>query len=361
MSRVVYGVDSTGQPIELRLNDDGTLPITVPPPVGGATEAKQDVQISGLASIDGKLPDLGQALSAASVPVVIASDQGDLPVTASALPLPAGAATEAKQDTEIAALQSINTVVGANITGPLALESSMQTGLTTLQAVSDSTSQTVASIDALLERTPALGQALAAASSPVVLPAAQQTALAPLTLATAPHATRLTDGTSFYKATTPADTQPVSVGSLPLPTGASTEATLTAMSAKLPASLGTKTAAGSLSTVKPTASQTAAGAPTPAANGVIKASGGRLVKVRVSKRATGKHYFQLHDAAAVVGISSSTMMGSGYAIDGDGTEIVVNFADAPMDFATGIVWAMSSTQDTYTAEATNVTVSAQWE
>lgn len=83
--------------------------------------------------------------------------------------------------------------------------------------------------------------------------------------------------------------------------------------------------------------------------------------MRVSKRATGKHYFQLHDAAAVVGISSSTMMGSGYAIDGDGTEIVVNFADAPMDFATGIVWAMSSTQDTYTAEATNVTVSAQWE
>ncbi|WP_448510960.1 beta strand repeat-containing protein [Immundisolibacter sp.] len=44
------------------------------------------------------------------------------------------------------------------------------------------------------------------------------------TTAAAPHATRLTDGTAFYKATTPADTQPISAASLPLPTGASTSA-----------------------------------------------------------------------------------------------------------------------------------------
>lgn len=37
-----------------------------------------------------------------------------------------------------------------------------------------------------------------------------------------PHAARLTDGTAFYKATTPSDTQPVSASSLPLPTGAAT-------------------------------------------------------------------------------------------------------------------------------------------
>jgi hypothetical protein len=43
-----------------------------------------------------------------------------------------------------------------------------------------------------------------------------------------PQASRLTDGTSYYKATTPADTQPISAGSLPLPTGASTETTLSA-------------------------------------------------------------------------------------------------------------------------------------
>lgn len=44
------------------------------------------------------------------------------------------------------------------------------------------------------------------------------------TTAGSPASTRLTDGSTFYKATTPADTQPVSAASLPLPTGASTSA-----------------------------------------------------------------------------------------------------------------------------------------
>lgn len=45
-------------------------------------------------------------------------------------------------------------------------------------------------------------------------------------LANSPHACRLTDGTSFYKATTPSDTQPISASALPLPAGAATQATL---------------------------------------------------------------------------------------------------------------------------------------
>jgi hypothetical protein len=40
------------------------------------------------------------------------------------------------------------------------------------------------------------------------------------------HAVRLTDGTTFYQATSPSDTQPISAISLPLPTGAATESTL---------------------------------------------------------------------------------------------------------------------------------------
>lgn len=44
--------------------------------------------------------------------------------------------------------------------------------------------------------------------------------------ATRPEAVRLTDGTAFYKGTTPTDTQPISATSLPLPTGAATEASL---------------------------------------------------------------------------------------------------------------------------------------
>lgn len=39
-----------------------------------------------------------------------------------------------------------------------------------------------------------------------------------------PQSVRLSDGTSYYKATTPSDTQPVSAASLPLPSGAATAA-----------------------------------------------------------------------------------------------------------------------------------------
>lgn len=133
------------------------------------------------------------------------------PVSAASLPLPTGAATAANQTTANASLSSID--------GKL----------------------------------PAQGQALAAASLPVVLPAAQLTILTPPaaitgfatettlaalhakvpaspaaehTTAASPHAARLSDGGAFYKATTPSDTQPVSAASLPLPTGAATEATL---------------------------------------------------------------------------------------------------------------------------------------
>lgn len=68
--------------------------------------------------------------------------------------------------------------------------------------------------------------------------------------ATNPLPARLTDGTSFYKGTTPADTQPVSAASLPLPTGAATEATLSGRLAEatFTARIGTqgqKTMAGS--------------------------------------------------------------------------------------------------------------------
>lgn len=77
---------------------------------------------------------LGQAAMAASLPVVIASDQPAVPVSAAALPLPAGAATEAGH---------------------------------------------LAAIDTATARIPTQGQAVAAASTPVVLPAAQITTLTP--------------------------------------------------------------------------------------------------------------------------------------------------------------------------------------
>lgn len=120
-----------------------------------ATEATLQNAETAVTSIDGKTPALGQAVAAASVPVILASDQ--------ALPLPAGAATEV-----------------------------------TLSTI-DTTTQ---SIDG---KTPALGQALSAASVPVVIASDQ--------------------------------TVGVSVSSLPLPTGAATEASLAAFSSKSAAGL----------------------------------------------------------------------------------------------------------------------------
>lgn len=56
-------------------------------PTGAATE-------STLSTLSGKIPSQGQASMASSIPVVIASNQSAVPISASSLPLPTGAATE---------------------------------------------------------------------------------------------------------------------------------------------------------------------------------------------------------------------------------------------------------------------------
>lgn len=136
-------VDSTpgsSTPVGTAANPLNVAAATLPLPAGAATGAKQDTGNTSVASIDTKTPALGQALAAASVPVVltaaqittltppaaiagfaleaghlaaidtktpalgaaataastpvnVASDQV-VPVSAAALPLPSGAATE---------------------------------------------------------------------------------------------------------------------------------------------------------------------------------------------------------------------------------------------------------------------------
>lgn len=75
------------------------------------------------------------------------------------------------------------------------------------------------------------------------------------TTAASPNSSRLSDGSAFYKATTPTDTQPISAASLPLPSGASTSAlqttgntSLSSIDGKL-ATLGQKAMTGSLPVV----------------------------------------------------------------------------------------------------------------
>lgn len=84
-------------------------------PTGGATAANQATEISSLASIDGKIPALGQALAAASVPVVLTAAQlstltptaglTDAQLRASAVPV-SGTFYQATQPVSVATIPS---------------------------------------------------------------------------------------------------------------------------------------------------------------------------------------------------------------------------------------------------------------
>ncbi len=128
------------------------------------------------------------------------------------------------------------------------------------------------------ERINTLGQKPSAGSTPVVL-ASDQPSLA--VTGSFFQAVQPVSGTFF-----PA-TQPISAAALPLPAGASTELTLAAMSAKLPATLGSKTSTASLSvvpSVDPTyAAATGPFAPTLLPTDVFVITGSATKTVRVRK------------------------------------------------------------------------------
>ena len=137
---------------------------------GLATSAKQDTGNASLASIDGK---------------ITAVNTGAVVVASSALPT--GAATSAKQDTGNTSLASID----AKLTNPLPVSGTVAvSNFPATQPVSAaalplptgaSTEATLALIKAKTDNIPALGQALAVASTPVVLTAAQISTLTPQT------------------------------------------------------------------------------------------------------------------------------------------------------------------------------------
>jgi hypothetical protein len=112
---------------------------TLPLPSGAATSALQTTGNSSLSSIDGKTPSLGQSTMIASSPVVIASNQSSIPVTgafyqgtqpisATTLPLPAGAATEST-------LSLLNGKVTAVDTGNVTIASALPIGTNSIGTV----------------------------------------------------------------------------------------------------------------------------------------------------------------------------------------------------------------------------------
>lgn len=105
----------------------------LPLPSGAATSAKQDTQITSLASIDTKLtspltvtgPLTDTQLRASAVPVSGTFYQATQPISAVALPLPSGAATEATLSTLNGKVTAVNT--GAVVVSSSALPSGAAT------------------------------------------------------------------------------------------------------------------------------------------------------------------------------------------------------------------------------------------
>ena len=162
-----------------------------------------------LSTLDAKFSSLGQKAMVASTPVVLASDQSVLPISASALPLPTGASTSALQTAGNLSLSNIDTSLDVALS-TVATEATLATIDSTLSTQLDvllSTRATEATLLALSAKFNSLGQQAMVGSTPVVL-ASDQTDLG------------VTQSGTW-------DINDIS-GTISLPTGASTSALQTA-------------------------------------------------------------------------------------------------------------------------------------
>lgn len=227
--------DPTGTTAQPVTDGGGSLTVdaaSLPLPTGAATEATLSATKTAIESIDtsvdvalstraseatvatllteatftGRINTLGQKAMAASTPVVLASDQstltvgdggGSLTIDAAALPLPTGAATEATLSS---------------------LETSVDVALST--RASEATVATLLTEATFTSRINTLGQKAMTASTPVVL-ASDQSALS------------VSDGGGSLT---------IDATSLPLPTGAATEATLVSIDGNVDVALSTRLA-----------------------------------------------------------------------------------------------------------------------
>lgn len=90
------GAKTIANSTAVNIASDQTVPVSavaLPLPSGAATEATLATRLAD-ATFTSRISTLGQKAMAASTPVVLASDQASIPITAASLPLPTGAATE---------------------------------------------------------------------------------------------------------------------------------------------------------------------------------------------------------------------------------------------------------------------------
>ena len=230
---ITSGTITVQNEVEIKNDTGNPVPVSatsLPLPTGASTETT-------LSSIDTKTPELGQAVMTGSVPVAIASDQSPLEVSQSGtwnitnisgiVSLPTGAATEANQTTANTHLSNI-----------------AATSLTDNTPFTDGTTKVLAQ-GFILDET--AGTALAEndiAAARIDDKRAQVLVLEDSAIR-GRRATVTSSGSVQVDGS--AVTQPISASSLPLPTGAATESTLSNISGKLPTSLGQTTSAQSLS------------------------------------------------------------------------------------------------------------------
>jgi hypothetical protein len=145
---------------------------------------------------------IGQKTMVASIPIVIASDQSAVPVSSATLATQATLAAVLAKLSSDPATQTTLAAILAQLVAGIPVSGTVTANFGTIDGAA--TEATLATLNGKIPASPATDR----------------------TTAAAPFSTRLSDGAAFYKATTPSDTQPVSAASLPLPTGAATEATL---------------------------------------------------------------------------------------------------------------------------------------
>lgn len=255
---------------------------SLPLPSGAAiaanqqTDALTNTQLRASAvPVSGPLTDA--QIRATALPVSGAFYQATQPVSASSLPLPSGAATAANQqtdaltDTQLRATPvPVSGTVSTGLTQPLtdaqirasalpisaatlplpsgaATGAKQDTGNTSLSTIAGKDFATQTTLAAIAADLPSSLGAKTGANSFSVVPnsdtpfpvsdnSGSLTVDAPVAT---PVFVRLSDGASAIS------TLPVSAASLPLPSGAATETTLSAANTKLPASVGEKAAASS--------------------------------------------------------------------------------------------------------------------
>lgn len=153
--------------------------VSLPLPTNAATDAKQDTGNASLLAIDtstGRIPALGQAVRTFSVPMTLASDQPDIKVAGS------GGSLLAQENGNLANLDALLSTRAST-----SLQTTTNTALGSLTETAPATDTASSGVNGRLQRIsqrlttliPPQGQALAAASLPVVLTAAQLAALTP--------------------------------------------------------------------------------------------------------------------------------------------------------------------------------------